>query len=234
MIADHIERDSDHSHLSSHALAGIIKVRVDWLFQCDPCVLIGWQTLAPLTTSPVLPRGQSGVQGAILDEEILSEIKADRNATIMPSWLAKGPENFGAAAHGTLSANEARISGTVHVPLTLIRLWGLKNRSSIKATRLRNFLHLIEAVDLALRHTTSPSRWTAVGNYLVYYMQRVRELYPSIQGKPNNHLALHQPDMLRAFGPSRAWWAFPMERWNGILQSLPTNHRIGTHSYFSM
>jgi len=162
-----------------------------------------------------------------LGEDELSEIRQDRNATIFPSWLPRGPEQFGAAAHGTLSANEARTSGLYHLPLTLIRLWGMKPNSSVERCRLKNFLHLVEACDLATRHSTFQSRWLAVGHHSKTYLTLLRQLFPSINGTPNEHLILHQPELLSRLGPSRGWWSFVPERFNGIIQSTASNNLIG-------
>jgi hypothetical protein len=33
--------------------------------------------------------------------------------------------------------------------------------------------------------------------------------------------------MMERFGPMRGWWAFPFERFNGQIQHLSTNHKVG-------
>ncbi|KAH7097056.1 hypothetical protein BKA62DRAFT_624293, partial [Auriculariales sp. MPI-PUGE-AT-0066] len=151
-------------------------------------------------------------------------ILSDRKSAIFPSWLPKGPSNFGAAAHGTLSAAEVRTSGIYHVAFTLTRLWGLND--SMRPL-LRNYINLVEAVDLALRRRTSKERLSAVGRHVAAYLTSSRELFDWIPGTTNEHLMLHQPDLLHQFGPSRHWWCFPTERWNAILQSTKSNHLLG-------
>ncbi|KAH7102890.1 hypothetical protein BKA62DRAFT_590473, partial [Auriculariales sp. MPI-PUGE-AT-0066] len=92
---------------------------------------------------------------------------------------------------------------------------------------LRNFLHLVEAVDLAFRSETYRERWDAVGKHVVNFLQSSAELYPSIPGRPNDHFIIHQPRLLERFGPSRGWSSFAPERWNAMLMAQPTNHKIG-------
>jgi len=157
----------------------------------------------------------------------LQEIRSDRENSIFPSWLPKGPANFGSAAHGTLSANEARTTGLYHVPLTLIRLWGRLPNNTTQRERLKNLLHLVEAVDLATRHSTFRERWLAVGHHAHTYLSLLKKLFPTILGTPNEHLILHQPELLSRFGPSRGWWSFVPERFNGFIQQIPSNHMIG-------
>ncbi|KAH7093932.1 hypothetical protein BKA62DRAFT_625704, partial [Auriculariales sp. MPI-PUGE-AT-0066] len=153
-------------------------------------------------------------------------IHSDRGATVFPSWLPRGPANFGAAAHGTMAAAEVRTSGLYHVSLTLTRLWGLDDG---KRDILRNYMNLVEAVDLALRRTTFPQRLHAVGVHAAAYLASCQELFPWIPGTTNEHLILHQPELLHRFGPSRYWWCFAAERWNGSLQATLTNHLLGVH-----
>ncbi|KAH7108466.1 hypothetical protein BKA62DRAFT_609814, partial [Auriculariales sp. MPI-PUGE-AT-0066] len=141
-----------------------------------------------------------------------------------PSWLPKGPANFGAPAHGTLSAAEVRTTGIYHVAFTLTRLWGLDNS---KRLLLRNYMNLVEAIDLALRRRMFQERLVAVGKHAAAYLSSSREIFDWIPGTINEHLILHQPDLLHLFGPARYWWCFPPERWNGILQSLSNNHLLG-------
>lgn len=42
---------------------------------------------------------------------------------------------------------------------------------------------------------------------------------------PNHHLSLHLKECLELFGPVHAWWAFPFERFNGMIQNLNTNSK---------
>ena len=166
-------------------------------------------------------------QKPALGEAEVLEICIDRDASIFPTWLPKGPAQFGAAAHGTLSANEARTSGIYHVPLTLIRLWGRHPDGSTERLRLQNYLHLVEATDLATRHSTFAERWGAVGHHAAAYLRLMNDLFPSINGIPNEHLMLHQPRLLSYFGPARGYWSFVPERYNATIQQTPSNNIIG-------
>jgi hypothetical protein len=44
---------------------------------------------------------------------------------------------------------------------------------------------------------------------------------------PNHHLSLHLAECIRNFGPVHGWWAFPFERYNGIIQRYNTNNKMG-------
>ncbi|KAH7101824.1 hypothetical protein BKA62DRAFT_618237, partial [Auriculariales sp. MPI-PUGE-AT-0066] len=154
-------------------------------------------------------------------------IIADLESTVFPSWMAKGPAGFGSPAHGTMSAADVRTIGVYHVSLTLTRLWGLKEEDSRERKLLHNFMNLVEAVDLALRRVTSRKRLHAVGKHAASYLVSSRKLFPWIDGTTNEHLMLHQPELLNRFGPARYWWCFAGERLNGALQNTTTNHILG-------
>ncbi|KAH7094122.1 hypothetical protein BKA62DRAFT_625536 [Auriculariales sp. MPI-PUGE-AT-0066] len=157
----------------------------------------------------------------------LEEYRLDREASIFPSWFEKGPHALGNAGEGTMSAAELRTTALYHLPLTLTRLWGLKPNVSKERRRLQNYLHLVEAVDLAFRTQTYEARWKAVSQHVFAFLRSSTNLYPTIPGRPNDHLMVHQSSLLERFGPSRGWSAFAPERWNFFLQSQLTNHKIG-------
>ncbi|KAH7107104.1 hypothetical protein BKA62DRAFT_611297, partial [Auriculariales sp. MPI-PUGE-AT-0066] len=144
-----------------------------------------------------------------------------------PSWFDKGPHALGDAGQGTMSAAELRTTALYHLPLTLTRLWGSEPKESEERKRLVNFLHLVEAVDLAFRTQINKQRCKDIGHHVIKFLKSSAELYPTIPGRPNDHLTMHQPSLLFRFGPSRGWSVFAPERWNLILQSQITNHKIG-------
>ena len=54
-----------------------------------------------------------------------------------------------------------------------------------------------------------------------------KHLIKGIPGK-HHHLSLHLPECLRDFGPVHSWWAYPFERFNGIIQRTKSNKRVGS------
>jgi hypothetical protein len=61
------------------------------------------------------------------------------------------------------------------------------------------------------------------------YVRGLVEFFPQSL-RPSHHYLLHLGDMLERFGPMRGWWAFPYERFNGMIQKLATNHKPGENS----
>ncbi len=167
----------------------------------------------------------------VLSYDILTAIRADIVSTYLPSWLERPPSNFGSLSHGKLKADQWRTVCTVNMVITLVRLWSASDASDHDRDLLENFLHLVSAVDLASRRTMSPSRAAAYDEHMYLYLSGLRKLFDH-QFVPNHHLALHLYSCLRLFGPVQGWWAFPFERYNGLITQTNTNYKSGEFCVF--
>ena len=147
--------------------------------------------------------------------------------TTLPSWIARAPHNLGSPSHGKLKADQWRTACLVNLLITLCRLWGHRNATEKDAALLLNYLSLVTAVRWATTRTTSDYHAEVVEKYLVYYIRSTLQIFGPRALVYNNHASLHVPECLHAFGPAHGWWAFPFERYNGILQRFNTNSRIG-------
>lgn len=110
--------------------------------------------------------------------------------------------------------------------ITLCRVWGGPNASDGERLLLENFMHLVIAVDLATRRSMHPDRARTFDHHMLEYLRTLRQLFEH-QLVPNHHLSLHLATCLLLFGPVHGWWAYPFERFNGILGRLNTNNQIG-------
>ncbi|KAI9069640.1 hypothetical protein FKP32DRAFT_1559295 [Trametes sanguinea] len=171
------------------------------------------------TTQAKDPHEHSVFSGRVLDA-----VRKDIANVTLPSWLQRPPRNLGSADHGKLKADQWRTACTVNMVITLVRLWSDASATRTEQLALTNFLHLVAAVDLATRQTMSAERAHKFDHHMMEYVRGIRSLYDA-KLVPNHHLALHLIDCLLLFGPTLAWWAFPFERYNGLLQRLNTNHK---------
>lgn len=144
----------------------------------------------------------------------------------LPSWLEKPPGNIGSAGHGKLKADQWRTLCTVHMVITLGRLWGHKEATQEEGHVLQNFLQLVVAVDQATRRSMSRSRAALFDTNIQSYVKGLREIFDHSL-VPNHHLSLHLRECLESFGPVHGWWAYPFERYNGLLQRMRTNNKPG-------
>lgn len=169
--------------------------------------------------------------GIVLGACEMREVYADMARTTVPTWIKRAPRMMGNASHGKLSADQWRVACTVHYLITLIRLWGANQQATKANARfldiLDNFIHLVLATSLASRRSTSSYRQSRVLWHTEKYLAGLRKLYPGTKIQFNNHFSLHIPEFLQLFGPPHSWWAFPFERFNGILQGLATNSIFG-------
>jgi hypothetical protein len=137
------------------------------------------------------------------------------------------------ATAGTLKADEWRTFATVYLPLALVSVWGegTTHASPDYANELRRVLDhtmtLFAAVRLACLRTMTLNRRNAYQGLITQYVRDLREVHPKEQPRPNHHMAQHIPYFLTLFGPVRSWWCFPFERLIGLLQQIPSNHKLG-------
>jgi hypothetical protein len=153
--------------------------------------------------------------------------------TARPSWVESVPQNFGSAAAGTVKAAEWFYLVTIFLPIALISFWGegTLHNTPQTAEGLRKILDhtmlLVSVVKVLCYNNTSPSRARRFRDYLIQYIEGIKQIHGHTYLRPNHHMALHIYDFLLSFGPVRSWWMFPYERLNGHLQRLPQNHRYG-------
>ncbi|PIL35041.1 hypothetical protein GSI_02828 [Ganoderma sinense ZZ0214-1] len=160
----------------------------------------------------------------IFTGEVLRQVQEDIANMTLPSWIERPPSNFGNAGHGKLKADEWRTVCSIPMILALVRLWGVSGASSEEQAVLENFVHLVVAVDLASRRSMSPCRAATFDKHMLEYVQGLRDLW-NHRLVPNHHLSLHLRTCLQLFGPVQGWWAYPFERFNGLLQQTRTNNK---------
>jgi hypothetical protein len=169
----------------------------------------------------------------VVTPEVMHRIRDVIRDTDTPSWLGSVPSKFGDAAAGPLKADEWRTMFTVYLPIALVSLWGKgtshasSETSSRLQERLDHTMSLVSAVYIACLRTMTRARINAYRCYIARWIRDIERLYPDMDYRTNNHMALHIYDFLILFGPVRSWWTFPFERLIGQLQRLPHNHKFG-------
>ncbi|KIK20959.1 hypothetical protein PISMIDRAFT_104782 [Pisolithus microcarpus 441] len=151
--------------------------------------------------------------------------------TTLPSCVTCTPHNLGSHSHGKLKADQWHTACLVNLVITLCRLWGGANASQKNQSLLQNYLSLVIAIRWATTHTTSNYHTEVVKQFLVYYIHSTLEIFGARALVYNNHASLHVPKCLSAYGPAHGWWAFPFEQYNGVLQHISTNSKIGQMEY---
>lgn len=169
--------------------------------------------------------------GHVLAAEDMQAIWMDIESFIRPSWLTSVPVKLGSASHGKLKADQWRVLGTTYIPVSLIRIWSVIRPDDPRSKRCRQILDitmsLLSAVVIASSRTTS--QWTAdlYLQHIQAYLSGLQDAFPDYSFHPNHHMAMHLHEYLTFYGPVHSWWTFPFERVIGMLQRIPTNHKLG-------
>lgn len=84
---------------------------------------------------------------------------------------------------------------------------------------------LVNACRLLCSRAISHDAITTMDTLLICFCRKYEELYGASFCTPNLHLHCHLKECFLDFGPASSFWAFPFERFNGVLGSVPTNHQ---------
>ena len=153
----------------------------------------------------------------------------DMKLTELPSWMSPAPPNWGTATRGKLTADQWMVVCTVHLPVTLIRLWG--NLSDRRFELLCNFMDLTSAVQLATQRSITAQMILDHEMLITRYLEGMKKLFKGSKVQPIHHAALHAGDFLRLFGPTHAVQAFGGERLLEVLGLQNANNKSGTSKF---
>ncbi|KAH8978555.1 hypothetical protein EDB92DRAFT_1807319, partial [Lactarius akahatsu] len=160
----------------------------------------------------------------------LKEIWNDMEKTTLPSWCSPAPPRIGDKGQGKISADGWRVFCTVHLIVTLGRLWGSQPADSREKQLFANFCDLIAATKIVARRSVTTARAEEFRDLMLKYLSGLDKLFPMIRLVPYHHLAIHMTELLSHFGPTTAWRCWVFERYNHMLQNIETNGRFGTSS----
>ncbi|PPQ79324.1 hypothetical protein CVT24_007406 [Panaeolus cyanescens] len=148
------------------------------------------------------PEPVSTPSRVVLGADVMGVVWQDMKKTQTPSWVATAPPNWGTTERGKLSAAQWRVVCTIHLVVTLIRLW--HNEEGRKRLLLDHFMDLVSAVRIANMKVTTPAQIDAYNQHIYRYVANISKLYPDQHLKPTHHLALHIGDFLESLGPTHS------------------------------
>jgi len=156
----------------------------------------------------------------------MTAVWEDMARTQLPSWVTDVPRNWGTPARGKLSANNWRVICTVHLPITLIRLWGSNDAPEDRKHKLKNFMYLVQAVQIANLRSISKKDIELYENCIHRYLTGFKTLYKCAKVKLIHHAALHYGDVLRGFAPAHTHGAAFYERYIHSMQGENHNMKL--------
>lgn len=149
--------------------------------------------------------------------------------TELPSWMSPAPPNWGTTARGKLTADQWMVVCTVHLPITLIRIWG--NLRDRRFSLLCNFMDLTSSVQLADQRAVNERIIRDSEILMSRYLNSMKALFKDAKIQPIYHVALHAGDFLRYFGPNHSVRAFGGERYLEVLGLQNVNNKSGPLNY---
>ncbi|KAJ7243885.1 hypothetical protein B0H12DRAFT_1236244 [Mycena haematopus] len=156
----------------------------------------------------------------------LGSIRACIRNVALPTWVGRPPTNLGEAKHGKLKAHEYLTLFSVIFPLIIPEFWWKKGEKELAL--LQNFHHLVACTNIISSFSTSDAQADQFTAHYVKYRAALPLLFtsPKFHSVPNHHLAMHNAQLLKYWGPLAALSEFAGERMNGMLQRVKDNRRI--------
>jgi hypothetical protein len=145
--------------------------------------------------------------------------------TELPSWISPAPRNWGTATRGKLTADQWKVVATVHLPITLMRLWGTQEGRHF--LMLCNFMDLSAAVQLANQRVITEKHIKDYELLIKRYLSSMMVMFKDTPLQPIHHVSLHAGEFLRMFGPTHSVRTPGFERFNEKLGLQNTNRKSG-------
>jgi hypothetical protein len=165
----------------------------------------------------------------VLGKKMLPEIWDDMKKTTLPSWCCPAPPRIGDKGQGKISADGWRVFCTVHLVVTLGRLWGSLSPDSRENQLYVNFCDLIMATKIAAGRSITIARAEVFQDCMLRYLGGIDKLFPMYWLIPYHHISIHLRELLSHFGPTTTWRCWVFERYNHMLQNIETNGRFGSY-----
>lgn len=165
----------------------------------------------------------------VLGKKILEAVWDDMTRTELPSWMSPAPRNWGTATRGKLTADQWKVIVTVHLPITLMRLWGTLQEGRY-FLMLCNFMDLNAAVQLANQRVITEKHIQDYEQLILRYLSGMVVLFKDTPMQPIHHVSMHAGEFLRLFGPTHSVRTPGFERFNEKLGLQNTNRKSGKSS----
>ncbi|KAF9643355.1 hypothetical protein BDM02DRAFT_3104566 [Thelephora ganbajun] len=162
----------------------------------------------------------------VLGRNILEAVWEDMTRTELPSWMSPAPWNWGTATRGKLTADQWKVIATVHLPITLMRLWGAPQEGRY-FLMLCNFMDLSAAVQLTNQRVITEKHIKDYEHLILRYLSGMMIMFKDIPLQPIHHVSMHAGEFLRLFGPTHSVRTPGFKRFNEKLGLQNTNKKLG-------
>ena len=135
----------------------------------------------------------------------------------------KAPSDIGRIPHKIFSSFSSFTADQFKnwvVYFSLITLRGILANEHLECWR-----HFVLACRILLQYKITPEQLLLADALLMKFCRRTECIYGTSIITPNMHLHAHLKQCIADYGPLHGFWAFPFERYNGLLGELPNNKK---------
>ena len=155
----------------------------------------------------------------------MEAVWVDMQLTQLPLWISPATPNWGLARREKLSANHWRVICTIHLVITLIRLW--HDKTGQEKDLLKNYMDVVSASLIVTLHVSSKRKSQAYNEHAFGYVKGLQELYLDQHLLPVHHAALHMGHIMQLFGPVHSHNAVFFECYIKFLHHMNINQKPG-------
>jgi hypothetical protein len=134
----------------------------------------------PLRLSSAKRANANHGKTCVLGASRLQEIWDDMEKTTLPSWCSPALPRIGDKGQGKISADGWRVFCTVHLIVTLGRLWGPLPPDSRENQLFKNFCDLVAATKIATGRRITVVRVEEFHDLMLRYLRGLNELFPTL------------------------------------------------------
>ena len=156
------------------------------------------------------------IEGKVVPASSFQAVQNTSAKVIFPSSIGHIPKN-------PLNSFPSFIADQLKNWTNIFSLFSM--REALKGEHWECWKHFVLASRICQKQLTERDIVVADG-LLLQFWKRVERIYGEKYITPNMHLVCRLQDCIRDFGPLQSFWLFPFERYNGIIEIMPSNKRM--------
>ena len=157
------------------------------------------------------------IEHSVLQKEVFQDVEKNIENLIFPNTVGRIPKKI-FNSYASFTADQ------------------FKNWSNLfSLPSLRNVLmndhwecwkHFVIASRILCQQRLSKTNINLADALLLQFCRRMERLYKESSITPNMHMACHLKECIEDFGPLQSFWLFPFERYNGLIENMPSNKKV--------
>ena len=156
------------------------------------------------------------IKGGLIQEKQIQQIQDVMNSMKTPTGVGRIPRKIETGFSG-FTADQFKNWVTLYSIPCL--------KEILPVDDFECWRHFVLACRILCQHTITTDDVILADALLLHFSKRVQRMYGGTAITPNMHMHCHFKDVLLDYGPVYSFWCFSYERYNGILETQPTNNK---------